>query len=326
VFLAMTWAEGSRTWPPGEIRPERKLGTAAETIEAALSKRGPSAGIRIGVIGDIQNGISELAELLDAMRNEHVDFILQLGDAANVGLPGRYAVLRREFEQHAPGIPVIAVPGNHDIEPDGTTAVWSEWVGPPVWRIDARGWRILGIDDASGTISAESMDVLRRAAADPKPSFGTLVVAHRPLGARETKEGIDARAKQIASTGLVPTYTISGHWHMNDQSTDAAGTIHFLLGENCDRASSGDDPLVSVAVLSLLGGKPPGTGPGYDLSIGGFKRSLRLGDEFLRTAVGSTYPSLRTSPRATWCGILLLFAAGIGLAVVALRRAPAPKP
>ena len=36
----------------------------------------------------------------------------------------------------------------------------------------------------------------------------------------------------LASTGLVATMTFSGHWHRNDTTPDAAGTIHYLLGEN----------------------------------------------------------------------------------------------
>jgi hypothetical protein len=285
---------GSRGWPASETKVERRLGTDAKAIEERVAKGDATRPLRIAVVGDIQNGISELGDVLDAHRAAGVDFILQLGDAANVGLPGRYAVLRRMFEEHAAGIPVIAVPGNHDIEPVGTTAVWSEWVGPPQWRLDVRGWRILGLDDSNGILSPASMKLLAEAAKDPAPACGTILVAHRPLFApkeSEARETVEARARQVASTGLVATMTFSGHWHENNTCPDDKGTVHYLLGENCDRSSSGNNPEVSKALLTL---QPPGAArPGHSLAVDRIPRNIRFSDEFLRTAVGSTYPWIR---------------------------------
>jgi len=196
ALLAATWTVGWRTWPRSEVGVGRRLGTAPADIEASVAKGDPAAPLRIGVLGDIQNGISELADVLDAMRAAHVDFVLQLGDAANAGLPGRYAVLRRMFETHAPGIPVIAVPGNHDVGREWRHDVWRAWVGRPAWRLDVRGWRLVGLDDASGAVSAESMDLLAAVAREPPAACGTILIAHRPLAAPS-----DAGARDVPATG-----------------------------------------------------------------------------------------------------------------------------
>jgi Calcineurin-like phosphoesterase len=323
VLLAATWAIGSSAWPPSETTVARRLGTDPAAIEKAVAQGDPSKPLRIAVLGDIQNGISELGDVLAAHRAAGVDFILQLGDAANKGLPGRYSVLRRVFEEHAPGIPVIAVPGNHDIEPDGTTVNWAEWVGPPEWRMDVRGWRIVGIDDSDGPISAASMDLLRAVAKDTPPRCGTILVAHRPLSRTDGAPGndtVDARAKQIASTGLVATMTFSGHWHRNDTTPDAAGTIHYLLGENCDRSSAGDDPSVSKAVLTLETSPADGKSAGHRLDVDRIPRRVRVSDEFLRTAVGSFYPWLREHAWALWTSLLAAGLAAALFARAALRR------
>lgn len=324
-LVAATWAVGSSGWPPSETSVWRRLGTDAAVIEKTVAAGDAKKPLRIAVVGDIQNGISELADVLDAHRAAGVDFILQLGDAANVGLPGRYAVLRRVFEEHAPGIPVIAVPGNHDIEPDGTTGRWTEWVGPPEWRIDVRGWRIVGLDDAGGAISPASMDLLRSVAKDTPPRCGTILVAHRPLARAEgpaSNDTVDARARQVASTGLVAAMTFSGHWHRNDTTADEAGTIHYLLGENCDRSSAGDDPSVSKALLTLDPEIPAGApkGAGHRLDVDRIPRRIRLSDEFLRTAVGSVYPWLREHPAAFWASLGAAVLATVLCARAALRR------
>jgi predicted phosphodiesterase len=322
-LFAITWFAGVCTWPPGEETVARRLGTAPEELAALLAKGDASKPLRIGVVGDIQNGVSELGDLLDSLRDEHVDFILQLGDAANAGHEGRYAVLRRVFEEHAPGVPVIAVPGNHDVYPQQTTEAWTRWVGPAQWRLDVRGWRILGIDDSLGPISDESMDLLRAAAKDAPPRCGTIVVAHRPLAAHRTLPEHDPwepRAKQLADSGVAPAATISGHWHTNDAHRDEQGVTHYLVGENCDRASSGADIDISKPILTLS--PPKGGAATHDLSVARLPRRMHVSGEFLRLAVGSVYPALRPHGVLAWLAAAAGAFASWRLARAALRRAP----
>jgi hypothetical protein len=322
-LFAATWFAGARTWPPGEDAVERRITTAPEELAKRLPRDDATKPLRIGVVGDIQNGVSELSDLLDALREERVDLIVQLGDVANGGQAGRYAVVRRVFEEHAPGIPVLAVPGNHDIGPGDSIATWTRWVGPPQWRADVRGWRIVGIDDALGTISPDSMDLLRVAARDAPPACGTIVVAHRPLaggdGAPE-HDPWEARAQQLAKSGLVPTATLSGHWHHNDSRVDELGVWHYLVGENCDRSSSGEDAAVTKPILTL---SPPGANLSHGLRWEHVDRRVRVSGEFLRLAVGGVYPALRQHAVVGWVAALACVVASWRLVRAALRRAPA---
>ena len=323
MLFAVTWFAGVSTWPPGEEPVARRLGTAPEILSDEVAKGDAAKPLRIGVVGDIQNGVSELGDLLDALLDERVDFILQLGDAANAGYEGRYAVLRRVFEEHAPGIPVIAVPGNHDVYPSNTTVTWERWVGPAQWRVDVRGWRILGIDDSLGDLSPASMELLRRAAKDPPPRCGTVVVAHRPLAAHDTlPEGDpwEPRAKQLAECGVVPTLTISGHWHTNGTRRDEGGVTHYLLGESCDRASGGPQTDVSKAILTLS--PPDAAAPSHEMRVERLPRRVRLSGEFLRLAVGSTYPSLRAHAVLAWLAAAAAVLLSLALGRAAVRRAP----
>lgn len=324
-LLGATWFAGASTWPPGEETVERRITTAPEDIAARLRKGDARKPLRVGVVGDIQNGISELGDLLDALREERVDFLLQLGDAANAGHEGRFAVLRRVFEEHAPGIPVVAVPGNHDVSPHQTTEVWTRWVGPAEWRLDVRGWRILGIDDSLGPISDSSMALLRAAAKDAPPPCGTIVVSHRPLAGRgEQPPGNrwEERARQLADSGVTPTFTLAGHWHQNDAHTDEQGVRHYLLGENCDRTSTGPETDISKAILTLS--PQDGGAVSHDLHVGRVPRRVHVSGEFLRLAVGSLYPALRPHAVLSWIAVLALAFASWRLLRAALRRSSAP--
>ena len=201
--------------------------------------------------------------------------------------------------------------------PDQTTTVWREWVGPTQWRLDLRGWRILGLDDADATLSPESMELVTAAAAEPAPRGGTILVAHRPLAAptgNDDNDGVAVRARRIAATGLVPTLTFSGHWHENNDFRDAAGTRHILQGENCDRSSNGPNPPVTAAILTLGDGPPV-----YDTWR--IPRRVRLSDQFLRHAVGSVYPSLRGHVLLTFAAVAALLVAAAFAGRAALRRA-----
>src|SRR5262245_27612598 len=208
------------------------------------------------------------------------------------------------FEQHAPGVPVLAIPGNHDLGLDDAPTVWTRWIGPPQWRLDVRGWRIIGIDDAAGTISPASLELLRETAKDAPPRCGTVVIAHRPLAGHDPPSPNDPwekRAEQLADTGITPSVTISGHWHHNDTSRDEQGVMHHLLGENCDRASSGDDRGVSKAVLTLAG---DGASTSHDFRVGRVPRRLHVSGEFFRLAVGDVYPALRPHAVLSWAAVI----------------------
>jgi hypothetical protein len=263
-----------------------------------------------------------------------VDFLLQLGDAANKGKDGRYAVLRHVFAEHAPGIPVVGVPGNHDIEPNDTLDVWGAWMGEIPWRLDARGWRILGLDDSTGAISEASMGLVRDAAQGEQPPCGTLVVAHRPLAAPEGSSEEDpeavaaaARARHFVRRDFAPTLTLSGHWHHNVTHADERGTVHIVLGENCDRSAHGDDPDVSVATLLLRPSVAEGVpaAAAHEFSVRRIPRRITARGEFLRLFVGEIYPALRDRIVLAWVGVAALAGGALACARAAWRgwRAPA---
>ena len=308
AFMVVAWREGERVWPSHETVPTPPVGTTVRDVETALG--GGSTPLRIAVIGDIQNGVAELVDLLREARRRGHDLVLLLGDCANAGRPERYALLRTVLRENLPGVPVLAVPGNHDLDDAGSCTTWTSWVGPPHWRLDLRGWRLLGLDDAAGPLTPASVALLRESAASPPPR-GLVLVSHRQLFARddETRDVVRARVRQLAASGLspAPVLALAGHGHANEEFTDAAGTRHVVQGENCDRSGESESAFVGAATMTLGDGPPA-----YE--IWRVRRRARLADELRRLAVTGVFPWIR----GRWLGPLL-WAAGL-LASVAVRR------
>ena len=93
--------------------------------------------------------------LRDFVRAQHPDLVVHTGDVtvdgADVEADLAYcATLLAEL-----GVPVHAVPGNHDVgEPahghqpvgDARLARWRRHLGPDWWFVDVEGWRLIGLD------------------------------------------------------------------------------------------------------------------------------------------------------------------------------------
>ena len=83
---------------------------------------------RVAVLGDVQKGLGNLAGLLEAIRKERVDLILQTGDLVAANDEGHYRLAALAFRRAGLRVPMAVVPGNHDIK--GGPARFERTVGP----------------------------------------------------------------------------------------------------------------------------------------------------------------------------------------------------
>ena len=279
LLLGLVWSSGADVWADGP----RRLTTPVENIQLPADRP-----VRVAVIGDIQNGLSECSDLLALTRTLKPDLILQLGDIVNHASPGRYAALHGVFREHGFEVPVLSVPGNHDLNRSNQLGHYETWIGPTQWRIDLHGWRILGLNNAAGPLTPPSLEILKASGAHP-PDRGLVVVAHRPLEA-----SLEPR----------PSIVLSGHVHSSRDFVDEHGTRHFHHGNNCDRShdNTPNEP-PSVGILTL--GRNS-----FDWSVRSIPRRVKLREEFRRLAGGSVYPVIRAAPAAFIAAILLLIVAG----------------
>lgn len=308
--VAFAWKLGAEVWPEPPGTPPAPIATDTVDVERALGDD-PSQTLRIVVTGDVQNGLSEFADLLVAARAQRPDLVLLKGDLVNQAVPGRYAALRAVIREHLPGVPFLSVPGNHDLDQSGSLREYEAWVGPPEWRLEVAGWRILGIDDAAGPVSDASLQLVRDAAsATPRP---TLLLAHRPLAyPNQAEEGATERAAQLATVLRYPLrLTVAGHWHRSEDFTDARGTRHLVLGEDADRSSDQDEQ--PMAVTLVIGGDEP------RVETWRVPRRQHFREEALRIGVGTLYPHFRARPVLASLGVSVPLAISAACVIVALR-------
>jgi 3',5'-cyclic AMP phosphodiesterase CpdA len=103
-------------------------------------------------------------------------FIIVAGDLVDKGLPSEYAEWRAWAD--SVGLPVLAVPGNHDLYNSGWS-VYRDTVGASRYTLEIGGMSFYFIDSASGSLGADQLRGLElEMRADPRPK---VLVSHYPL-------------------------------------------------------------------------------------------------------------------------------------------------
>lgn len=126
--------------------------------------------------------LQNIAESLRA-EPEPPDFILLTGDLAHEGDEEEYRALRQSLEDICRGIPVIAMPGNHDRRPAYWKAYCETEPQPNGWVHWVGGLRIVALDSGGGLqgeITDAQAEWLRGVLAGPAAD-GTLLALHHPL-------------------------------------------------------------------------------------------------------------------------------------------------
>lgn len=129
------------------------------------------------------------------------DVVLITGDLTAQALVPEFEEARRELQPLLDRLPVLLLPGNHDVyAPDAVRegrfrAAFGPWMGGdgPLYRLDHGDLTVLGLDPcrptlltAAGEVPAEQKEALRAALADPSLAGRTVVLAlHYPIVDRE---------------------------------------------------------------------------------------------------------------------------------------------
>ena len=145
-----------------------------QNIAAILARhQGSNATFDFVVIGDNRDGVEVYTRILRHIKGLNPLFILNTGDIVNEGNVSEYEAYIKQIASY--DIPILHVPGNHDVRkgPDN----FYRYVGKPNWYFDVGGFRIIGLDNASGKFSAETVEFARKTLTRYKTC---LVAFHRP--------------------------------------------------------------------------------------------------------------------------------------------------
>ena len=145
-----------------------------QNIQAILAKPVEIGnGFDFVVLGDSRDGAEVYARLFARAESLHPLFIIHTGDFVKNGDPVQYENYIKQIA--AVTIPMVHVPGNHDVRNGEDT--YRRFVGEPNWVFDLGRIRLIGLDNADGTFSAETVAFARKTLTDQKTC---LVAFHYP--------------------------------------------------------------------------------------------------------------------------------------------------
>ena len=120
---------------------------------------------------------SILRDVVDDINSKNVDFVLMAGDLTNKGTQGEYEVASSVLERLEP--PLLAVPGDHDINPSEGVDLWTKYFGERQWERRLAGYGIVGLDSSDNHMDAKGAEMINRALED-EDAF-PLIVSHLQL-------------------------------------------------------------------------------------------------------------------------------------------------
>lgn len=195
---------------------------------------GPSA--TIAFLGDVQRGIRDVARpLVDALRAERAALLVSSGDLASHGEAPYYGVVARALDDAGLAVPMLVVPGNHDLQPGGIRdggpgrLLFERAIGPRRWESRVGALRVLGIDDAIEPADLEGTPWLEARLAE-EPSSPWLLVCHKPPRSLD-RDGTPVLpgAERLVSLleSRPPVAVVSGH--LREDADATVGGVHYVV-------------------------------------------------------------------------------------------------
>jgi Icc-related predicted phosphoesterase len=200
-----------------------------QNIKAILAQQETSKkGFDFVVIGDTRDGADIFDRLLNRAKAFNPVFILHTGDLVREGQTFEYENYKKQIAVIS--IPMLHLPGNHDIRYGSET--YHKYVGDLNWVFDLGDYRFIGLDNANGKFSEESIAFARKALRTEKTC---LVAFHVPPALErwtvhaminDSKGGRGGEVLALIKEAKVPMVFL-GHIHLYDEM-DINGTKYII--------------------------------------------------------------------------------------------------
>lgn len=198
----------------------------AENIKAIEADKSGLAGVfSFVVLGDCRGNDAVYAALLTMAAAYKPLFILVTGDVANTGAADEFAHYGNLIKPVP--FPIVHVPGNHDVSSGKDNYVKA--FGPPNWSFSYGAYRFIGLDNAGGSFSK---DTIAFASEMLQPDKTCFVAFHVPpdFGRWQVhamnKGGHGEEMAALLEKAGVP-YVFLGHIHLYDE-IDRNGTKYVI--------------------------------------------------------------------------------------------------
>jgi Icc-related predicted phosphoesterase len=269
--------------------------------------RGPlptGPAFKVAVLGDIQKGLANFAQMLELVGQEHADFILQTGDLVAENDPGHYRLVKLAVERSGTRVPFLVTPGNHDLK--GDPGQFEREIGPLELSFVAGEVAFILVQNAFGT--PPDVRVLEKRIAAAGPHRAVVLAMHQPPFDLDG----EARPEYAAFLGWLEksgvAYLLTGHVHSYFRKT-VGSTVVVVNGVGGDFDSWQLDQKVYATLLDVDGAR---------ITDRHVERQPvhELVENLDHLALGHLPEGFRRHPVLCWGGNLLL-AGGLGWA---LRR------
>jgi 3',5'-cyclic-AMP phosphodiesterase len=200
-----------------------------QNIKAILAKQaGSSQGFDFVVMGDNRDGADVFNRLFKLARTFNPLFIIHTGDLVNEGQISEYENYQRQIASG--DVPILHLPGNHDVRYGSEN--YRKYIGDLNWVFDLGGFRFIGLDNATGKFTEETVAFARENLTSKKIC---LVAFHRPpaIGrwavhamADDKNGGRGGEVMNLIKGAKAPM-VFMGHIHLYDEM-DMAGTKYII--------------------------------------------------------------------------------------------------
>jgi hypothetical protein len=300
VFLGacgiVNLAMGSARWPMPPPAPEV-----------------PGAAFRVAVLGDVQKGLGNLANVLGAVAEAKAGLILQTGDLVSSNDEGHYRLVSAVFHRSGLRAPMAVAPGNHDIK--GDPSRFTRWVGPLESSFRRGQISFIVVNNAFGN----PPDPARLETLVARAPAGDAVVLAMHVPPVDEKGGVrpgfEPFAEWLEKSRV--RYLLSGHVH-GCVRRKIGSTALIANGVGGDYESWQLGQKVCLTILDVDGASI--TDRGVELAP-----EHGIVANFEHLAVGHVGESWRARPWLGWT-VAAALAALVGVAAAFLRRRPGISP
>jgi len=271
---------------------------------------------KVAVVGDVQKGLANFANLLELVKQEQPGLIVQTGDLVAENDPGHYRLVKLAVERSGTKVPFFVAPGNHDLK--GSTELFEREIGPLEQTFVVGEVAFVLIQNAWGTPPDVQRIEARIAAAGPHRAV-ILAMHQPPLDLQGAPKPEYASFLQwLEKSGVA--YLLTGHVHAYLRKT-VGSTVVIVNGVGGDFDSWQLDQKVYLTFLDINGAK---------ITDRAIERPPEHGliENLDHLALGHMAETFRRKTLLSWGGTLLL-AAGVAYAIrriIALREPLKPPP
>lgn len=276
----------------------------------AAIELGADDAYKFAVLGDTQKGVTGTRRLIARLRDEGIAFAVHTGDLVSNNDPGHYRWARWALLTSGLQVPIVVVPGNHDIK--GSSSTFERQLGPLEVEFARGQVRFITVDDAMGTPPPRAALEKRLKAAGDAPIV--LFMHVPPFDTKAEKlqptPGFEDLIHLVRKYGV--RYVICGHAHLYRRLEDG-GTVYIVNGCGGDSDSWQFNQRVYGTVLEV-------SGRAIKDRVVDLPPSQGLWDNVQHLALGHVAEAYRREPVWCWGGTVILLAGWIWLTARLWRK------